>query len=144
MSNQSIYTRKSVRLVRCLKRCGSLLTLGGWRVRELACADERPPFSTIIANCLTPLIARFWGQHGAHLGPTGPRWAPCWPHEPCYLGLDWPYIQTYLFLLLQLCTYLLKPAHNGSNFACDICNTFSSINVLLSWFNFQLRLFPTI
>ena len=21
------------------------------------------------------------GQHGAHLGPTGPRWAPCWPHE---------------------------------------------------------------
>ena len=22
----------------------------------------------------------------AHLGPTGPRWAPCWPHEPCYLG----------------------------------------------------------
>ena len=26
------------------------------------------------------------GQHGAHLGPTGPRWAPYWPHEPCYLG----------------------------------------------------------
>ena len=24
------------------------------------------------------------GQHGAHLGPVGPRWAPCWPHEPCY------------------------------------------------------------
>ena len=21
-----------------------------------------------------------WDQHGAHLGPTGPRWAPCWPH----------------------------------------------------------------
>ena len=49
------------------------------------------------------LIARFmrptWGpsgahrsqvgpmnQHGAHLGPTGPRWAPCWPHEHCLLG----------------------------------------------------------
>ena len=27
-----------------------------------------------------------WGQHGAHLGPTGPRLAPCWPHELCYLG----------------------------------------------------------
>ena len=27
-----------------------------------------------------------WGQHGAHLGPTEPRWAPCWPHELCYLG----------------------------------------------------------
>ena len=24
--------------------------------------------------------------HGAHLGPTGPRWAPCWPHELCYVG----------------------------------------------------------
>ena len=29
-------------------------------------------------------IAKFMGQHGAHLGPVGPRWAPCWPHEPCY------------------------------------------------------------
>ena len=27
-----------------------------------------------------------WGQHGAHLWTTGPRWAPCWPHELCYLG----------------------------------------------------------
>ena len=25
-------------------------------------------------------------QHGAHLGPTGPMWAPCWPRELCYLG----------------------------------------------------------
>ena len=23
---------------------------------------------------------------GPHLGPVGPRWAPCWPLEPCYLG----------------------------------------------------------
>ena len=27
-----------------------------------------------------------WGQHGAHLGPTGPRGVPCWPYEPCYQG----------------------------------------------------------
>ena len=26
------------------------------------------------------------GQHRAHLGPLGPRRAPCWPHEPCYQG----------------------------------------------------------
>ena len=26
------------------------------------------------------------GQHGAHLGPVGPRWAPCRPHELCYQG----------------------------------------------------------
>ena len=24
--------------------------------------------------------------YGNHLGPRGPRWAPCWPHELCYLG----------------------------------------------------------
>ena len=28
----------------------------------------------------------FMGQHGAHLGPTGPRWAPFWSHEAWYLG----------------------------------------------------------
>ena len=27
--------------------------------------------------------------HGANMGPTGPRWAPCWPHEACYLSLHW-------------------------------------------------------
>ena len=31
-------------------------------------------------------IAKFMGQHGAHLGPVSPRWAPCCPHEPCYRG----------------------------------------------------------
>ena len=31
-------------------------------------------------------IARFIGPSWGHLGPTGPRWAPCWPHELCYLG----------------------------------------------------------
>ena len=24
--------------------------------------------------------------HGAHLGPIGLGWVPCWPHESCYLG----------------------------------------------------------
>ena len=33
------------------------------------------------------LIARFMGPTWGPLGPTGPRWAPCWPHEPCYLGV---------------------------------------------------------
>ena len=39
------------------------------------------------------LIAMFMGPTWAHLGPTGPRWAPCWPHELCYLGLfSWRWI----------------------------------------------------
>ena len=37
------------------------------------------------------LIARFMGPTWAHLGPTGPRWAPCWPHELCYLGWHCPF-----------------------------------------------------
>ena len=28
---------------------------------------------------IATLIAEFMGQHGAHLDPVGPRWAPCWP-----------------------------------------------------------------
>ena len=33
-----------------------------------------------------PWLQGSWGQQGANLGPVGPRWAPCRPHEPCYLG----------------------------------------------------------
>ena len=42
----------------------------------------------IIYRCVPscPWKQGSWGQHGGHLGPTGPRWAPCWPHELCYLG----------------------------------------------------------
>ena len=33
---------------------------------------------------ITSQMQSSWGQHGAHLSPVGPRWAPCWPHYPCY------------------------------------------------------------
>ena len=39
----------------------------------------------LIVTCI-PRSQSSLGQHGAHLGPVGPRWAPCWPHEPCYQG----------------------------------------------------------
>ena len=57
---------------------------GGWGGCSLAIFMRR--FGHGNTGDITALIARFTGQHGAHLGPTGPRWAPCWPHEPCYLG----------------------------------------------------------
>ena len=40
-----------------------------------------------------------WGQHGDHLGPVVPRWAPCWPHEPSYLGqaMNWANVQRDLW-----------------------------------------------
>ena len=33
-----------------------------------------------------PRWQRSWVHHGAHLGPVSLRWAPCWPHKPCYQG----------------------------------------------------------
>ena len=38
----------------------------------------------IIETAILLLYPDSMGQHGAHLGPTGPRWAPCWAHELCY------------------------------------------------------------
>ena len=36
---------------------------------------------------LTIASLHSWGQHGAYLGPTGPRWALMWAHGLCYLGM---------------------------------------------------------
>ena len=38
-------------------------------------------YQLMINNTHIPRWQGSWDQHGAHLGPTGPRWAPCWPHE---------------------------------------------------------------
>ena len=32
-----------------------------------------------------PIKQDSWRQHGAYLGPTGPRQDQCWLHQPCYL-----------------------------------------------------------
>ena len=39
----------------------------------------------LTSQCQWSLIARFIGPTWAHLRPTGPRWAPCRLHEPCYM-----------------------------------------------------------
>ena len=39
---------------------------------------------------IQPRLRSSWGQHGTHLGPVGPRWAPCWPHELYNQGGYWP------------------------------------------------------
>ena len=50
-------------------------------VREKATIPSRP-------HCADPwyMYQGSWGQHRAHLRPTWPRWAQCWPHELCFLG----------------------------------------------------------
>ena len=36
------------------------------------------------------------------MGPTGPRWVPCWPRELCYLGLLIRNVWTVYFTLICL------------------------------------------
>ena len=43
-------------------------------------------YCDIMLTDYSPRLQGSWDQHGAHLGPVSPRWAPCWPHEPCYQG----------------------------------------------------------
>ena len=38
--------------------------------------------------------------HGANMGPIWGRWAPCWPHELCYLGC-------YSIITAKLCAISL-------------------------------------
>ena len=45
------------------------------------------PLCTSFLSIVLPWQQGLWGQHGAHLGPTGPSQTPCWPHGPCYLGI---------------------------------------------------------
>ena len=71
---------------------------------------------------ITTQIAKFMGQHWVHLGPVGPRWAPCWPHEPCYQGSVYPhYPRTVMIFTRPL-----------QRIACLIC--YFSHNIVLSMF----------
>ena len=47
------------------------------------------------------LTARLMGPTSGPSGATGPRWVPCWPHEPCYLGC----YQRVLFTRTFICHY---------------------------------------
>ena len=42
-------------------------------------------FGVFLLVCHDPWCQGWWDQYGVHLGPTGPRWAPCWSHQPGYL-----------------------------------------------------------
>ena len=58
------------------------LTASGWPVK-LMLYIKRQSFACVDKN---PRLHDSWGLHVAHLGPTRPRWAPCWSHELCYQG----------------------------------------------------------
>ena len=69
-------------------------------------------WSTVVS-----LITRFMGPTWAHLGPVGPRWAPCRPHEPCYLGwYDRALNRNIICMFLGMCcTCFLEKYQSGDD-----------------------------
>ena len=61
-----------------------------------------------------PWTQSSWSQHGAHLGPVGPRLAPCWPHEPCYQGYYRSLPVSRLCIRCLLAQNLVRTVCNGS------------------------------
>ena len=94
-----------------------------------------------------------WSQHWAHLGPVGPKWAPCWPHEPCYqgchymnrccprsvspYGMAWPQCVTRIYISKQLIigiSCILWPFHFRSYFSLHIVQLCSkSVHAFSFW-----------
>ena len=64
------------------------------------------------------------GQNGAHMGPVGPRWASCWPHGPCYLGI--------LFQELKKCIYIFSILECDRNLK-SILVEYSGPSVIHGW-----------
>ena len=84
---------------------GEFIRPGGWVPKTPSCILGELLSKTLSSSChkydLVAQISKWlgshiishhpweqgsWGLHGAHLGPTGPRWALCGPREPCYRG----------------------------------------------------------
>ena len=57
------------------------------------------------------------------MGPTGPRWPPCWPHELCYRRQGWVTQLSSLFVSVSVALKYfhfpmntLRPIQNGRHF----------------------------
>ena len=78
------------------------------------------------------------GQHGAHLGPVGPRWALCWPHEPCYQGrlakeFTGHYKLLYYYLIRLQFEYIIHKHLNTPDLPCLLENVHMPWIMKNSW-----------
>ena len=72
-----------------------------------------------------------WGQQWAHLSLVGPRWAPCWPQEPCYQGSDGP---TIIPLFDCFWKFLFKQHRISTKSIFHVlCGNFAMFAELCSW-----------
>ena len=54
-----------------------------WKTLRYVCSSTRNGHLGLsVATLIARLMGPTWGPSGA----DRPRWAPCWPHELCYLG----------------------------------------------------------
>ena len=70
----------------CCTSKGLSWTNGPCPMATIARSTSLVPCHVVKSLGATPLIAGFMGPTWGPPGLTGSRWAPCWPHEPCYLG----------------------------------------------------------
>ena len=94
--------------------------ISGYMEMNIFCAS----WDTFINACLLgnsfsdtvhPRWRSSWVQHWTHLGPVGPRWVPCWPHESCYHG--WP-LSGWPNHILTMSMYSVLPTVAGIKVAC--------------------------
>ena len=86
-----------------------------------AMASQMFPFDDVIMD---PKKQGSHGPHGANLDPVVPRWAPCWPHEPCYQGKEPSRCQATANSAPNMVIYLLHVMN---------CLTHMLSTIVLSW-----------
>ena len=91
---------------------------------------RQPPVPTPCP--LWPCIpdSKVHGANMGHLGPVGPRWAPRWPHEPCYQGC---------YPSFSCSRRLWHPGHIGLSFL-HVIQVFISYLLMLVFMTFNVYL----
>ena len=81
--------------------------------------------------CISLLLVQLMAQI------NGPRWAPCWPHEPCYQGGYWfKYFMIGLMFILTVKSGMTLCNYDGNTLPClklsrHVYFDFTVLNLLL-------------
>ena len=86
------------------------------------------PYSKVHGANMGPI----WGRQDPDRPHVGPRWAPCWPHKPCYPGCCWRRDVSKSLTLGYLNKVLdrVRCRHNAVNF---LINSHNTQNIARPW-----------